>query len=84
MTRGDSVQMPLTREPRGWPAGQLLSRFGPKLLRHVSTREEKGYRGGESQWRLTSLAGQPRGLASRPPLGELPSQPIWWSSPMAL
>jgi hypothetical protein len=72
MTRGDSVQMPLTHEPRGWPAGQLLSRFGPKLLRRMSTREEKGYHGGESQWRPNSLASQPRGLAGRPPLGELP------------
>jgi hypothetical protein len=48
MTRGDSVQRPLTNGPRGWSAGHLLSQFGPKLLGHVSTREGKGYAGGES------------------------------------
>jgi hypothetical protein len=29
-------------------------------------------------------AGRPRGLAARPPLGELPPQPSRWSSPTAL
>jgi hypothetical protein len=77
MTRGDSVQRPLTSGPRGWPAGQLLSQFGPKLVEHVSTREGKGYGGGESRWRPNSLAGPW-------PLGELPPQPSQWSSPMAL
>jgi hypothetical protein len=56
VTRGDSVQVPLTSGPRGCPAGQLLSLFGPKLLVHVSTREGKGYGGGESRWRPNSLA----------------------------
>jgi hypothetical protein len=62
------VQRPLTSGPRGWPAGQipwptgqLVSRLGPKLLGHVSTREGKGYDSEESQWRLNLLAGQPRG-----------------------
>jgi hypothetical protein len=55
VTRGDSVQRPLTSGPRRWPTdqipwpvGQILSRFGPKLLRHMSKREGKGYGGGES------------------------------------
>jgi hypothetical protein len=48
MTRGDSVQRPLTSGPRGWSAGHLLSQFGPKLLGHVSTQEGKGYAGGEN------------------------------------
>jgi hypothetical protein len=37
VTRGDSVQRPLTSGPRGWPIGQLSSQFRPKLHRHVST-----------------------------------------------
>jgi hypothetical protein len=65
MTRGDSVQRPLNRGPRWWqpvkylgrPGSQLLSRFGAKLLGHMSTREGKGYGGGESRWRPNSLAG---------------------------
>jgi hypothetical protein len=57
----DSVQRSLTSGPRVWPASQLLSRFGPKHLGHVSTREAKGYGGGESQWSLYSTVGQPRG-----------------------
>jgi hypothetical protein len=57
VTRGDSVQRALTSGPRVWPAGQLSSRFGPKLLGHVSTREGKGYGGGKSWWRPNSLAG---------------------------
>jgi hypothetical protein len=49
VTQGDSVQRPLTSGPRGWPVGgQLLSRIGPILLGHVSTRERKGYGCGES------------------------------------
>jgi hypothetical protein len=38
VTPGDSVQRPLTGGPRGWPAGQLLSRFRPQLLGHVFYR----------------------------------------------
>jgi hypothetical protein len=44
VTCGDNVQRLPTSGPRGWPASQiywpvdqLLSRFRPKLLRHVST-----------------------------------------------
>jgi hypothetical protein len=55
VTWGDSVQRPLTSGPRGWLVGQLLSRFRPKLVGHVFTREGKGYGGGESQWRPNSL-----------------------------
>jgi hypothetical protein len=54
VTRGDSVQRPLTGGPRRWLAGQIpwsvgqfLSRFGPKLAQ-VSRREGKCYGGGES------------------------------------
>jgi hypothetical protein len=68
MTQGHNVQRPLTSGPRGWladripwPVGQLLSRFRPKLLGHMSTREGKGYGGGKSQWRPNSLAGRPHG-----------------------
>jgi hypothetical protein len=55
VTQGDSVQRPLTSGPRGWPAGQipcpvgrLLSRFRPKLIGHMSTREGKDYGSRES------------------------------------
>jgi hypothetical protein len=71
------VQRPLTSRPTGWPAGQLLSRFEPKLLGHVFTREGKGYVGEESWWRPNSLAG-------RLPHGELLPRPSRWSSLMAL
>jgi hypothetical protein len=64
LTRGGSVERPLTSGPRGWPASQVLCRFGPWLCAHVSTREGEGQGGGESQWR-------PNHMASRPPLGEL-------------
>jgi hypothetical protein len=40
----------------GWPAGQVLCWFGPRLRGHVSTREEKGRDGGERQWKLFHLA----------------------------
>jgi hypothetical protein len=53
--RGDSVQRPLASGPEGWLVGQLLSQLRPKLLGHVSTREGKGYGGGESQWRQNSF-----------------------------
>jgi hypothetical protein len=44
MTRGDSVQGPLTSGPGGDRlADQLLSWFRPKLLGHVSTREANGF-----------------------------------------
>jgi hypothetical protein len=56
LTQEGSVQRPLTNELRGWLAGQiqwltsqLLCRFGPRLLGHVSTQEGKGYDGGESR-----------------------------------
>jgi hypothetical protein len=82
MTWGDSVQRPLTGGPKGWPAsqvprptGQLMSRIGPKLLGHMSTREGEGYGGGQSWWRLNSLVGRPRGSAGWLPLGELPHEP---------
>jgi hypothetical protein len=46
LTRGGSVQRPLTYGPRGWPAeeipwldGQVLCQFDPRLRVHVSTRE---------------------------------------------
>jgi hypothetical protein len=42
LTRGGSVQRQQISGPRGWPAIQVLSRFGPWLLGHVSTREEEG------------------------------------------
>jgi hypothetical protein len=83
VTRGDSVQRPLTSGPTGWlageipwPAGQLLSQFGSKFLGHVSTREGKCYGGGESWWTPNSLAG--------PPLRELPLRPGQWSSTIVL
>jgi hypothetical protein len=31
-----------------WPVGQLLCKFGPRLLGHVSTREGEDYGSGES------------------------------------
>jgi hypothetical protein len=58
------VQRPLTSGPRGWPASQVLSQFGPRLHAHVSTREGEVQRGGESQWR-------PNHMAGRSPLSEL-------------
>jgi hypothetical protein len=68
VTRGDSVQRPLTSGPKGWPTvqipwpiGQLLSQFRPKLLGHMSTREGKDYASGESWWRPNSLVGRPHG-----------------------
>jgi hypothetical protein len=46
LTRGGSVQRPLTSGPRGWPAvqipwptGQVICQFGPGLCVHMSTRE---------------------------------------------
>jgi hypothetical protein len=46
LTRGGSVQRPLTSGPRGWPPGQIpwparqvLCWFGLWLHAHVSTRE---------------------------------------------
>jgi hypothetical protein len=33
------------------PTSQVLSRFGPQLHGHVSTREEEGQDGGERWWR---------------------------------
>jgi hypothetical protein len=48
VTQRDIVQRPLASGSRGWPVVQLLCQFGPKLLGHVSTREGKGYGGGES------------------------------------
>jgi hypothetical protein len=61
VTQGDSVQRPLTSGPRGWPTGQLFSRFRLKLLGCVSTQEGKGYDSGESQWMPNSLASRPCG-----------------------
>jgi hypothetical protein len=58
------VKSPLTSEPRGWPAGQLLCQFGPKLHGHVSTQEGEGQGGKESYWRLNSLAVRACGLAA--------------------
>jgi hypothetical protein len=55
------VQRPLTGVPKGWPAGQVLCRFGPWLHAHVSTREGEGQGGGESRWRPNHMASQPRG-----------------------
>jgi hypothetical protein len=85
------VQRPMTSGPRGWPAGQipwpagqLLCRFEPKLRGHVSTQEGEGQGGDESQWMPYSLAGQPRGLAARLPLVELPPRPSRWSSPTTI
>jgi hypothetical protein len=49
LTRGDSVQRPLTSGPKGWLADQVLCRFGPWLRVHVSTREGEGQGGGESR-----------------------------------
>jgi hypothetical protein len=46
----------------GQPAGQLLSQFGPKLRGHMTTREGKGYGGGESRWRLASHMARPTDL----------------------
>jgi hypothetical protein len=45
--------------PNPMAVGQLLCRFGPRLLGHVSTREGNGYGDGESQWRLNKLASRP-------------------------
>jgi hypothetical protein len=91
LTRGGSVQMPLTSGPWGWPADQipwpadqLLCRFEPKLRGHVSTREGEGHGDEESQWRTNLLASRPRGLPGRPPLGELPHLLSRWSSPTTL
>jgi hypothetical protein len=61
LTRGGSVQRPLTSGPREWSAGQVLCRFGPRLCTHVSTREWEGQGGGESQCRLNHMAGRPHG-----------------------
>jgi hypothetical protein len=68
LTRGGSVQRPLTSGPRGWLAGQkpwlagqVLCRFDPWLPAHVSTREGEGQGGGESQWRLKHMATRPCG-----------------------
>jgi hypothetical protein len=61
LTQGGSVQRPLTGVPKGWPAGQVLCRFGPWLHAHVSTREGEGHGGGESRWRPNHMASQPRG-----------------------
>jgi hypothetical protein len=66
LTRGGSVQKPLSSGPRGWPTGQVLGRFGPRLRAHVSTCEGEHQGSGESRWRLNHMA-------SRPPLGELPT-----------
>jgi hypothetical protein len=56
LTRRGSVQRLLTNGLRGWPDGQLLCRFGPRLHGHESTQEGEGYGDGESQWRLKSLS----------------------------
>jgi hypothetical protein len=48
LTRRGSVHRPSTNGLRGWPAGQLLCRFGLRLLGHMSTREGEGYGDGES------------------------------------
>jgi hypothetical protein len=64
LTRGDSVQRPLTGRPRGWPTGQVLCQFCLWLLAHVSTQEGEGQGGGESRW-------WPNYMAGRPALGEL-------------
>jgi hypothetical protein len=68
LTRRGSEQRKLTNGLMGWPVGQipwmsdqLLCRFGPRLLGHVSTREGEGYGGGKSRWKPNSLADRPRG-----------------------
>jgi hypothetical protein len=61
LTRGGSVERPLTSGPRGWPAGQVLCWFGSRLRAHVSTQEGEGQDSGESRWRMNHMAGQPRG-----------------------
>jgi hypothetical protein len=73
LTRGGSVQRPLTSVHRWWPAGKIpwpagkvLCRFGLWLRAHMSTREGEGQGSGESRWRSNHMAGQP-------PLGELPT-----------
>jgi hypothetical protein len=52
--------------PTPWPVGQVLTRFGPQLRRHVSTREEEGQGGGRHSTRLASHVARPtsRHLAS--------------------
>jgi hypothetical protein len=60
LTRGGSVQRPLTSGPKGWPTGQVYVGLARGFI-HVSTREGEDQGGGESLWRPNQMAGQPRG-----------------------
>jgi hypothetical protein len=68
LTRGPTGLNPSSNGPRGrpvgpthYPAGQVLSRFGPRLHGHVSTREGEGQGGGEIRWKPFHPADWPRG-----------------------
>jgi hypothetical protein len=75
------------------PTGLVLSRFGPQLRGHVSTREEEGQGGGERWWKPFHPAGHVarpvgRHLASyrldqvggAPPRPEKSPPPLHWKS----
>jgi hypothetical protein len=73
VTQGDNVQRPPPSGPRGWLVGQLLSRFRPKLLGHVSTQEGKG----RAHWLASDVARSAgRHLASYH-LGQVGGAPPW-------
>jgi hypothetical protein len=71
LTRGGSVQIPLTSGPRGWPAGQTLWLAGPTLQPLVCllnghafhaavTRTPKLEVGGsQTCWMASHVAGPP-------------------------
>jgi hypothetical protein len=88
LTRGGSVQRPLTNGPSG-VAGRpnpmsgrpsFMSVWPTASLTRVYTRRG-GQGGGESWLRPLHLADRPCGLVGQPPLGELPPRTSRWSSP---
>jgi hypothetical protein len=61
LTRGPNEPNPRPNVPRSrptgptpWLAGQVLTRFSPRLRGHVSTREEEGQGGGSHSTRLVN------------------------------
>jgi hypothetical protein len=67
LTRGGSVQRPLTSGPMGWPVGQTPWPAGPTLQPHGSASWEHSPRGGnreskvKSQWSPDPVATRTRG-----------------------
>jgi hypothetical protein len=72
LTRGDSVQRPLTRGPRGWSVGQTPWSAGPTLqplmgllhehaLLEVVTRDSKLEVSGSRTWWLARHVARPAG-----------------------